>query len=141
MQLRRTAIFQTISVAAALWATAAAAAPLTFTELFNPAEISNPKNVVASIMTRLWKRDIEEVMGASYEFMYSTFEAKGSTYLVSMMGSPLCGANSCSWYVQRVSPDFEVLATSERINACQDRNTVDVTDEKLSICGKPVELP
>ena len=141
MKLRRRARFQAFSVAAALWATAASAAPLTFTELFNPVEISDPKNVVASLMTRLWRADIEEVMGASYEFMYATFEAKGNTYLVSMMGSPLCGANSCSWYVQRVSADFKVQATSERINACRDRNTVDVTDDKLSICGKPVELP
>ena len=141
MQLKRTAMITAVSVATALSSTATMAAPLTFTELFNPAEISDPKNVVASIMNRLWKNDIQEVMGASYEFMYASFEAKGNTYLVSMMGSPLCGANSCSWYVQRVSPDFKVLATSERINACQDRNTVDVTDDKLSICGKQVELP
>ena len=141
MQLKRTAMITAGSVATALSSSATMAAPLTFTELFNPAEINDPKNVVASLMTRLWRADIEEVMGASYEFMYATFEAKGNTYLVSMMGSPLCGANSCSWYVQRVSADFKVQATSERINACRDRNTVDVTDDKLSICGKPVELP
>lgn len=141
MQLKRKAGFQAISIAAALWTTSVTAAPLTFTELFNPAEIADPSNVVASIMNRLWRQDIQEVMGASYEFMYSTFEANGSTYLVSMMSSPLCGANACSWYVQRVSPDFKVQDTSERIMACADRNTVDLTDGKLSICGKPVELP
>ena len=95
MQLKRTAMITAVSVATALSSTATMAAPLTFTELFNPAEIIDPKNVVASIMNRLWKNDIQEVMGASYEFMYASFEAKGNTYLVSMMGSPLCGANSC----------------------------------------------
>jgi hypothetical protein len=141
MQLKRTASFQAISVVAALWTTAATAAPLTFTELFNPAEISNPKNVVAAIMNRVWRREIEEITGASYEFMYSSFEANGNTYLVSMMSSPLCGANACSWSVQRVTPDFKVIDSTEKINACADRNTVDVADGKLSICGKPVELP
>lgn len=141
MRLKRTAIITAVSVVTALSSTSTMAAPLTFTELFNPVEINDPKNVVASIMNRLWKKDIQEVMGASYEFMYASFETKGNTYLVSMMGSPLCGANSCSWYVQRVSPDFKVLATSERINACQDRNMVDVTDDKLSICRQQVKLP
>ena len=61
MQLKRTAMITAVSVATALSSTATMAAPLTFTELFNPAEINDPKNVVASIMNRLWKNDIQEV--------------------------------------------------------------------------------
>lgn len=117
------------------------AAPLTFTDLFNPVEIHDPKNVVASIMLDLWKDDIAQVPGASYEFMYSSFDANGSKYLVSMMVSPLCGSNACSWYVQRVSPSFKVQATGQRIDACADRNTVDATAGKLTICGRSVPLP
>lgn len=141
MQLKLQAIYRAMSVATALWATAATAAPLTFTELFNPAEISDPKNVVAGIMNRVWRKELQEITGASYEYMYSTFDAGGNKYLVSMMSSPLCGANSCTWSVQKVTPDFKVIDSTEKINACADRNQVDVTDGKLSICGKPVQLP
>ena len=66
MQLKRTAMITAVSVATALSSTATMAAPLTFTELFNPAEINDPKNVVASIMNRLWKNDKRKASSALF---------------------------------------------------------------------------
>ena len=82
-----------------------------------------------------------EQANRAYEVMYTVAKVGGKQYLVSMLSGPNCSSSECSWYVQRISSGYRAESTSDRIDACRDRNTVKAGNDGLSICGQAVQLP
>ncbi len=117
----------------------ASADQLTLTRL-RSGDLADPKNAVASIMKQEWASEIQNVAG-SYSFSYALFKAGGRDYLVSSMRGSSCRPDECTWRVQRLDSSYSVSASGAPIVACGEANKVDVTAEKLTICGKAVPLP
>jgi len=117
----------------------ASADQLTLTRL-RSGDLADPKNAVASIMKEEWASEIQNVAG-SYSFSYALFKAGGRDYLVSSMRGSSCRPDECTWRVQRLDSSYSVSASGAPIVACGEANKVDVTAEKLTICGKAVPLP
>lgn len=133
-----TMAFVLLSVAA-LYPAPALADPLTLTRL-RSGDLADPKNAIAPIMKKEWASEIQNATG-SYSFSYALFKADGREYLVSSMRGSSCRPDECTWRVQRLDASYRVEASGAPIVACGEANKVDVTADRLTICGKAVPLP
>lgn len=144
MKQRKQFLRSIISAAALLSilvASSAHADPLTLTKLRAP-ESQDPKNGVGTIMRDVWADEIKAVGERAYSFSYGLFKAGDAQYLVSSFRSAeSCRPDECTWTVQRLTPSYEVAASGQPFTACGAINQLDVTEGRLTICGKPVELP
>ena len=133
-------IFSTAVLSSALLTSSAYADPLTLTKLRAP-ESQDPANGIGIIMRDVWAAEIKAVGERAYNFSYGLFKAGDAQYLVSSFRSAECRPDECTWSVQRLTPSYEVAASGQPFTACGAINQLDVTDGRLTICGKAVELP
>ncbi len=144
MRQRKPFVRSIISAAALssiLVASSAHADPLTLTKLRAP-ESQDPKNGIGTIMRDVWADEIKAVGGRAYSFSYGLFKAGSAQYLVSSFRSAeSCRPDECTWSVQRLTPSYEVAASGKPFTACGALNQLDVTEGRLTICDKPVDLP
>jgi hypothetical protein len=144
MRQRKPFVRSIISAAALssiLVASSAHADPLTLTKLRAP-ESQDPKNGIGTIMRDVWADEIKAVGGRAYSFSYGLFKAGSAQYLVSSFRSAeSCRPDECTWSVQRLTPSYEVAASGKPFTACGALNELKVTEGRLTICDKPVDLP
>lgn len=125
----------------ALLASSAYADPLTLTKLRTP-ESQDPSNGIGLIMRDVWASEIKAVGERAYSFSYGLFKAGDAQYLVSSFRSAeSCRPDECTWIVQRLTPSYKVAASGKPFTACGALNDLDVTDGRLTICGKGAGLP
>lgn len=144
MRQRKPFVRSIISAAALssiLVASSVHADPLTLTKLRAP-ESQDPKNGIGTIMRDVWADEIKAVGGRAYSFSYGLFKAGSAQYLVSSFRSAeSCRPDECTWSVQRLTPSYEVAASGKPFTACGALNELTVTEGRLTICDKPVDLP
>lgn len=134
-------IFSAAFLSSALLASSAHAEPLTLTKLRAP-ESQDPKNGIGTIMRDVWADEIKAVGERAYSFSYGLFKAGSAQYLVSSFRSAeSCRPDECTWSVQRLTPSYEVAASGKPFTACGALNQLDVTNGRLTVCGKAVDLP
>ncbi|MBP8278428.1 MAG: hypothetical protein KAX55_16205 [Propionivibrio sp.] len=134
-------IISAAALSSILVASSAHADPLTLTKLRAP-ESQDPKNGIGTIMRDVWADEIKAVGGRAYSFSYGLFKAGSAQYLVSSFRSAeSCRPDECTWSVQRLTPSYEVAASGKPFTACGALNQLDVTEGRLTICDKPVDLP
>lgn len=138
-------LWRSISSAAflstALLASSAVAAPLPLTKMSAP-ESQDPSNGIGIIMRAIWADEIKAVGQRAYSFSYGLFKAGDAQYLVSSFRSAeSCRPDECTWTVQRLTLSYEVAASGQAFTACGALNQLDVTEGRLTVCGKAVELP
>ncbi len=115
--------------------------PLTLTKLRAP-ESQDPSNGIGLIMRDVWASEIKAVGERAYSFSYGLFKAGDAQYLVSSFRSAeSCRPDECTWTVQRLTPSYKVAASGKPFTACGALNDIDVTDGRLTICGKGADLP
>ena len=125
----------------ALLVSSAYADPLTLTKLRAP-ESQDPSNGIGLIMRDVWASEIKAVGERAYSFSYGLFKAGDAQYLVSSFRSAeSCRPDECTWTVQRLTPSYKVAASGKPFTACGALNDIDVTDGRLTICGKGADLP
>lgn len=140
-QPRWRSIFSAAILSTALLASSADAAPLTLTKMRAP-ESQDPSNGIGIIMRNVWAAEIKAVGERAYSFSYGLFKAGEAQYLVSSFRSAeSCRPDECTWTVQRLTPSYEAAASGQPFAACGALNQLDVTEGRLTICGKAVELP
>ena len=134
-------IFSAALLSSALLTSSAYADPLTLTILRAP-ESQDPANGIGIIMRDVWADEIKAVGERAYSFSYGLFKTASGQYLVSSFRSAeSCRPDECTWSVQRLTPAYKVAASGQPFTACGAINQLDVTDGRLTICGKAVELP
>lgn len=115
--------------------------PLTLTKMRAP-ESQDPSNGIGIIMRNVWAAEIKAVGERAYSFSYGLFKAGDAQYLVSSFRSAeSCRPDECTWSVQRLTSSYEVAASGQPFTACGALNQLDVTEGRLTVCGKAVELP
>lgn len=115
--------------------------PLTLTKLRAP-ESQDPSNGIGLIMRDVWASEIKAVGERAYSFSYGLFKAGEAQYLVSSFRSAeSCRPDECTWIIQRLTPSYKVAASGQPFTACGALNDLDVTDGRLTICGKGADLP
>ncbi|UXT85540.1 hypothetical protein [Agrobacterium tumefaciens] len=134
-------IFSAAVLSSLLVTSSAYADPLTLTKLRAP-ESQDPKNGIGTIMRDVWADEIKAVGERAYSFSYGLFKAGSAQYLVSSFRSAeSCRPDECTWSVQRLTPSYEVAASGKPFTACGALNELKVTEGRLTICDKPVDLP
>ena len=134
-------IFSAAVLSSILVTSSAYADPLTLTKLRAP-ESQDPKNGIGTIMRGVWADEIKTVGERAFSFSYGLFKAGDAQYLVSSFRSAeSCRPDECTWSVQRLTPSYEVAASGQPFTACGALNQLDVTEGRLTVCGKAVELP
>lgn len=134
-------IFSAAVLSTVLVASSAHADQLTLTKLRAP-ESQDPSNGVGIIMRDVWADEIKAVGERAYSFAYGLFKAGEAQYLVSSFRSAeSCRPDECTWMVQRLTPSYEVAASGQPFTGCGALNQLDVTEGRLTVCGKAVELP
>ncbi len=129
------------SISIAALALPAHADQLTLTKLRAP-ESQDPTNGIGLIMRDVWAPEIKAVGERAYSFSYGLFKAGEAQYLVSSFRSAeSCRPDECTWIVQRLTPSYKVAASGKPFTACGALNDLDVTDGRLTICGKGADLP
>lgn len=134
-------IVSAAALSSILVTSSAYADPLTLTKLRAP-ESQDPKNGIGTIMRDVWADEIKTVGERAYSFSYGLFKAGSAQYLVSSFRSAeSCRPDECTWRVQRLTPSYEVAASGKPFTACGALNELKVTEGRLTICDKPVDLP
>lgn len=111
----------------------------TMTYLY-PADLDDTKNAVAQLVKEGWATEIKATSGAIV-FTYTLFEVGDVQYLLSRFEDQNCTPRSCSWKIQKLDKSYRLLATSDVLELCGAINEVDVTADKLTVCGEGVKLP
>jgi hypothetical protein len=137
----RHSVLSAAVLSTAILSNSAYAEPLTLTKLRAP-ESQDPSNGIGLIMRNVWASEIKAVGERAYSFSYGLFKAGDAQYLVSSLRSAeSCRPDECTWTVQRLTPSYKVAASGKPFTACGALNDIDVTDGRLTICGKGVDLP
>lgn len=141
LQTGRWSIFSPALLSMVLLTSSAYADPLTLTKLRAP-ESQDRSNGIGIIMRDVWASEIKAVGERAYSFSYGLFKAGDAQYLVSSFRSAeSCRPDECTWIVQRLTPSYKVAASGKPFTACGALNELDVTDGRLTICGKGADLP
>ena len=106
-------------------ASEAHAAALTLTETYDPADWTDSKNAVGSILADVWSVEAKQEFGA-YGFAYAIIDQGGKHYLVSSLRGANCTPSSCTWRIQRLSSSYAVEAKGSAFEACGETLRADV---------------